>query len=168
MAMQTNHFDSDSVETVLGVVLCSTNYGKSIYVNIPTIGRDRRTDGGAKDIGGGTVEFEDDIYDYKPDDYVMLTFEPKDYVSGHTLTRVEKASFTDPLGSDEPKFPNTDIPKTCPSCGKEACAIAKTKYDSMTGGKVSDTAEKCAIDPDNRGAWFGFSSEMTFVHGTSN
>jgi len=30
------------------------------------------------------------------------------------LTHVEPAAFTDPLGADEPKFPNTDIPKTCP------------------------------------------------------
>jgi hypothetical protein len=165
MAMQTDHFDSDEKKTLLARVLCPTSYGKSIYVHVPAIGKDRRTDGGAKDMGSGSVEFEGDIHDYECDDHVYLTFEPKNYGDGHKLTHVEPATFTDPLGADEPKFPSTDIPKTCPSCGREAAAVVKTEYDSMTGGKVADTADACSVGADNRGAWFEFSGEMTFIHG---
>lgn len=167
MPMRTDHFDGEETERVLGVVLCPTSYGKSIYVRIPTLDTDRRTDGGAKDIGGAP-DYAEDIEDYDRDDYVYLTFEPSKYGDKHVLTLVEQAQFTDPLGADEPKFPNTDTPKVCPSCGREAAALVKTEYDSTTGGKVSDTADACAIDPENRGAWFGFSGEMTFVHGVEN
>jgi hypothetical protein len=50
-------------------------------------------------------------------------------------------------------------------CGRETAAVVKTEYDSMTGGKVSDTADYCAVDEDNRGAWFEFNGEHAFVHG---
>lgn len=164
MAMQTDSFDGDEATTVLGVVLSPTSYGKSIYVRVPAIGKDRRTDGGARDHGG-SVEFDSDIEDYERDDYVHLTFEPKRYGDGHVLTYVSKAQFTDPLGADEPKFPNTSIPTTCPKCGRDAAALVKTEYESMTGGKISDTPDVCTVYADNRGSWFDFSSEMTFVHG---
>lgn len=165
MAMETDHFDGEDTETLLGLVLSPTSYGKSIYVRIPAIDKDRRTDGGATDIGSGTVEFEDDIESYERGNYVTLTFVPKKYGDGHKLSKVEQSGLTAPYDVEEPKFPNTDIPKICPSCGREAAALVKTEYDSMAGGKVSDTADVCAIDPDNRGAWFGFSGEMSFVHG---
>lgn len=163
MAMKTDRIDSDETTTLLAKVLSPTSYGKSLYVRISAIGRDRRTDGGARDHGG-TVEFVDDIHEYERGDYVHCTFEPSTYSDGHTLVRVESAVFSEPIDADEPTFPNTDIPKTCPSCGREASAIVKSKYDSMTGGKVSDTADSCTIDPDNRGSWFGFSGEMSYVH----
>jgi len=166
MAMQTKRLDGSGEVTVLAKVLSPTSLGKSIYVKIPRIGRDRRTDGGAKDIGSGGVEFAGDIEDYKRGEYVHLHFRPNKYSDEkHTLDRVEKARFTYPVNADEPKFPNTDIPKTCPVCGRKAAAVVKTKYDSMTGGKVADDADSCVVDPDNRGAWLDLSSEHTFVHG---
>jgi hypothetical protein len=166
MAMQTERLDESGDVTVLAKVLSSTSYGKSIYVNVPRIGRDRRTDGGAKDMGRGRVEFAGDIEDYKRGEYVHLHFRPNKYSDEkHTLDRVEKAQFTDPVNSDEPKFHNTDIPKTCPVCSRKAAAVVKTEYDSMNGGKVADDADSCVVDPDNRGAWLDLSREHTFIHG---
>ncbi len=164
--MQTERLDESGDVTVLAKVLSETSYGKSIYVRVPHIDRDRRTDGGAKDVGGGKVEFAGDIGDYKRGEYVHLYFRPNKYWDEkHTLYRVEKAQFTDPVNADEPKFPNTNIPKTCPVCGRKAAAVVKTEYDSMTGGKVADGVDSCVVDPDNRGAWLDLSSEHTFVHG---
>lgn len=165
MAMETDHFDSTETETALAKVASTTSYGKSLYVEIPLLGRSRRTDGGAEDMNTTSVEFEEDIFDYEYGDYVTLTFEPKTYGDNHVLTKVERATFTDPTNADEPTFPNTDIPKTCPCCGCEAAAVVKTEYDSTTGGKASDTADACVVTPENRGEWFGFSGEMSFIHG---
>lgn len=165
MSMQTDHFDSDETETVIAKVLCPTSYGTSIYVRVPTIGCDRRTDGGAKDMGIGGVTFDENIESYERGDYVYLTFEPMDYSDGHRLTYVERATFTAPTNVDEPTFPNTDIPKVCPKCGREAAALVQTEYNSTTGGKVNDNADMCTIEADNRGSWFDFTSEMSYVHG---
>jgi len=169
MSMATDQFDGDSTETALARVLSDASgiaHGPSLYVEVPRIGKDRRTDGGATDKNLTTVEFEGDVFeDYERGDYVTLTFQPKEYGDGHVLTHVEHADFTNPLQAEEPKFPNTDVPKTCPLCGREAAALVQTRYDSTTGGKASDTADACAVDPDNRGVWFGFSGEMSFVHG---
>lgn len=168
MAMKLSEFDGDETEKVLGKVLTDgeTSLGESLYVSIPRFDKSRRTDGGAKDIGGGQVEFEGDIEDYDRGDYITLTFEPQRFGGKHTLSRVEPAVFTDPLNADEPKFQNTDIPKTCPKCGREAAAVVETKYNSMTGGTISDTADACVVSADNRGPWFGITTETTFVHGT--
>lgn len=166
MAMKTERLDESGDIEVLAKVLSPTSYGKSIYVKVPRIGLDRRTDGGARDVGGGTVEFAGDIEDYKRGEYVYLHFRPNKYSDGgHVLDRVEKAQFTDPTNADEPKFPNTDIPRTCPVCGREAVAVVKTEYDGMTGGKVATGVDSCVVDPDNRGAWLDLSGEHTFVHG---
>jgi hypothetical protein len=166
MAMQIE-FDEDGELTVLAKVLTPKSYRKSLYVRIPKVGKDRRTDGGAKDPSLKSVEFVDDIHSFERGDYVYLTFTPIDssYNDNHRLTKVERAAFADPINAEEPKFPNTDIPKTCPKCGREGAALIKTEYDSITGGKVNDDADMCHIDPDNRGKWFGFSGEKTYVHG---
>lgn len=160
-------FDSDSTETALGVVLTTTSRTDphSLYVRVPRIGKDRRTDGGATDMNTTKAEFEGDIDNYERGDYVTLTFEPKKYGDNHVLTHVASAGLVAPSNVDEPTFGDTDIPRTCPSCGRTAAAAVKTKYDSMVGGKVSSDADACSISPDNRGAWFDFSAEVTFVHG---
>ena len=162
MAMQLE-LNGEGKITVLAKVLSPTSYGKSIYVRIPSVGVDRRTDGGARDITQN-VEFLEDIESYDRGDYVKLTFEPKNYGAKHKLTEVKDAVFTDPINADEPKFSNTDIPKVCPICGREASALIKTEYDSMTGGKINDSADACSVNPNNRGAWFDFSGEHSFVH----
>lgn len=167
MPAKTDQFDSNEAEKVLGVVKSSTTYGKSIFVHIPQLDTKRRTDGGARDFGGAP-EYKENIESYEYGDYVYLTFDPCTYNNRHELTFVEAAQFTDPINADEPKIQNTDIPKTCPSCGREAAAVVKTEYSSMTGGVVSDTADACTIDPNNRGAWLDFSTEMAFVHGVGN
>lgn len=168
MSMRTNHFDGESTETALARVLTSPGMTESLYVEIPTIGRSRRTDGGAEDMYSGSVEYEGGYQNYGRGDYVMLTFEPTTYGDDHVLTRVEPATFTEPPANDEPTFPNTesDIPTTCPKCGREAAAIVVSEYDTDTGGVASENADMCRIDPENRGSWFGFSRERVFVHGT--
>jgi len=165
MAMQLN-LDVEGETTLLGKVLTQKSITKSIYVKIPKVGKDRRTDGGAA-YPTRKVEFDEGIESYKRGDYVYLTFEPIDssYNDKHRLTAVSKAAFTDPINADEPKFPNTDIPVTCPKCGRDGAAIVQTKYDSTTGGKVNDNADMCHIDPDNRGSWFDFNGQRTYVHG---
>lgn len=165
MAMQLN-LDADGETTLLGKVLSSTSYGKSIYVRVPKVGKDRRTDGGAANPTRN-VTFNEYISSYERGDYIYLTFEPIDssYNDNHILTEVSKAAFTDPINADEPKFPNTDIPVMCPKCGRKGAALIKTEYESMTGGKVNDNADMCHIDPDNRGSWFDFNGEQTYVHG---
>jgi len=167
MAMKLSTFDGENTETVLAKVLTdgSASLGENLYVAIPRFDKKRRTDGGATDHSTTTIEYEGSYTDYERGDYVMLTFEPATYGDKHVLTHVERAVFTDPLNADEPKFPNTDIPKTCPKCGREAAALVETKYDSTTGGKLSGTADACVVDADNRGPWFGITNETAFVHG---
>jgi len=165
MAMHTDHFDSNDTETLLAKVLTNSSIDSSLYVNIPVIGRDRRTDGGAEDMGGGAVKIDGDVHSYERGEYVTLTFEPNDYGSGHYLTYVKRAALTDPLSVDEPTFSNTDVPTTCPQCGRTAAALVQSEYDSTVGGKVDDDVDACVVDEDNRGKWFDLYSEHTFVHG---
>jgi len=165
MSIRTDHFDGNDTETVLGLVEANGSFGRSLYVNIPTLGRSRRTDGGAEDPSTVSVDFEGGIDSYERGDYVNLTFEPSDYNDCHMLHTVEKATLAAPTKIEEPHFNNTNIPKICPQCGREAAAVVKTEYDTMTGGKVSQDADMCTVTPENRGSWFGLSSEFTFVHG---
>lgn len=167
MALKTNEFDESGRVSVLAVVKSdSSGTGKdSLYVSIPVLDVKRRTDGGARDLGGGPVEYVGGIEQYDRNEYVTLTFRESKYSENHVLDRVERAEFSDPTNICEDTFPNTDISKVCPICGEEAAAIVKTEYDSRTGGKVSDTANACTVDPENRGSWFGLTSETTFVHG---
>lgn len=167
MSMKLSTFDGDGTETVLAKVLTNggLSLGHSLYVGIPRFDKQRRTDGGATDHSTSTVEFEGEVKDYSRGDYVKLTFEPTTYGDKHVLKRVERATFTDPLNAPEPKFPNTDVPKTCPCCGREAAALVETEWSSTTGGKVSDTADACIVGQ-TRGAWLGVDEGAAFVHGT--
>lgn len=167
MAMETQHFDSSEEETALANVLTPSSREKSLYVRIPVLETDRRTDGGATDRNTVTVQFNEDVSSYERGEYVTLTFTPNKYGNGHVLTHVERADFTDPTNVDEETFPNTDIPVICPVCGERAAAVVKSQYDSMTGGKVDNNANSCTVLPENRGAWFGFNGEMSFVHETN-
>lgn len=168
MAMATDVFGDDEKHTVLGKVLsaASRTDPNSLYVRVFKIGKDRRTDGGAKDYNTMSVDFVGGIEQHERNDYVKLTFMPLKYSDSHALTSVKSASFSEPPSEGETAFPNTDIPVTCPQCGREAVAIVKTEYDSTTGGKVAADGDMCAVDPDNRGKWFGLSGEHTWVHGT--
>jgi len=169
MVLRTDHIDSDETEVLLGQVASPTSQTdpKSIYVKIPRIGRSRRTDGGAKNFGGPNLSiFEEDIDSYERGDHCRLTFEPTKRGNKHELVNVEKVQVVKPQDSNEPTFPNTEIPKTCPKCGREAAAIVKTEYDTTTtGGKASDNTDMCAVYEHNRGSWFGLIGEWSFVHG---
>lgn len=166
MAMEVSCYDDERTHTSLGRVLTEATLEPSLYVKVFDAETDRRTDGGARDMNTTTVEFVDGVDTYKRDDYVRLTFEPSAYGGGHVLTRVEQATFSTPLQTDEPTFGESDIPTTCPVCGREAAALVKTEYSSMTGGEVNTDADYCSVDPDGRGAWYGFNGEQSFVHGT--
>lgn len=166
--MVIEQFDSEETETILGVVRSEASYGKSLYVELPRFDKSRRTDGGAADRNTTSVEFAEDIYSYTYGEYVMLTFEPRERFDDHVLTHVERADLQNPVHVEEETFPNTDIPVTCPICGREASALVKTEYNSMTGGKLSDNADACTVHEKNRGSWFGLSGEHTFVHGVDN
>jgi len=170
MVLRTDRIDSDETEVLLAQVASPTSRTdpKSIYVKIPRIDRSRRTDGGAENFGGPNLSmFEEDIDSYERGDHCRLTFEPMEFNDDkHELVKVEKAHVVKPQDSNEPTFPHTDIPKTCPQCGREAAAIVKTEYDTTTtGGKVSDTADMCTVHEENRGSWFGLLGEWSFVHG---
>jgi hypothetical protein len=167
MTMRLENTDMDETETVLGVVkVPATPTDRDLYINVPKFDVTRRSDGGAKDPGG-QPPMEGDIDSYKEDEYVKLTFEQnKFYDHIHKLTYIEShGQLTNPENIDQPTFQNTDIPKTCPICGREAAALVKTEYNSKTGGKISESTDACAVDPNNRGSWFGLSSEWSFVHG---
>lgn len=165
MAICTDHFDSEETETLLGKVLnpATPTDSSSLYVKIPAIGKDRRTDGGARDYTSNSVTFEGGIESYDRGDYVTLTFESSKYSDTHYLSSVSHSAFTEPTDSPVEKFPNTDIPRVCPMCGRKASAIVKTEYNSMTGGKVADDADACTITEDRR-TWYGLSGEHTFIH----
>ena len=154
MAMETDVFNTKNTERCLAVVKSTyTGMGRpSLYVEIPRVGETRRTDGGARDTNSTTVEFESDARTYKRKEYV--------------LTRVEDASFESPPTTSEKCFKGTDIPVICPQCGRVAAAAVKSEYDSMTGGICDSSADVCVVQPDNRGEWYEFRNEMTFVHGT--